>query len=257
MQDDKTKIKIKIKIYVVCHDQDSEGQAKAMIASCRAPDVFSVCRVGVSKYFETQVYDYMSERKHEWDMCDFVGVITYQFEGKTHMPLDSMLQEVSAAGQDGFDAATFLHMRFVRVRANKDVPFVEGCGLQHGPFLFAVITKLLENEGFTERQVLDKKIKGCYCNYWVAKPSIMARYIQFYKKTKQALETDHDLGEWINEESYYRGKLLGTPELLRMTGRPYYTLHPFMYERILGFWLHLNKINTKAIGQDQVYGCLD
>ena len=91
--------------------------------------------------------------------------------------------------------------------------------------------------GYPGHQILSRTIPLVQCNYWMAKPELMQDYINFAKKIKQRMDetSDGGLQALLYSDSQYRGQL-SKERLVQISGKPYYTYHPFICERLPGFF---------------------
>jgi hypothetical protein len=82
-------------------------------------------------------------------------------------------------------------------------------------------------------QILNKDIKGFYCNYWITTPKLMMDYINFFKKVKNIIDTYEDIQHDLWSDSTFQSTTLLTPtECMQKFGIPHYPYHPFIYERM-------------------------
>jgi hypothetical protein len=79
-----------------------------------------------------------------------------------------------------------------------------------------------------ENEVWNDEIPMFYNNYWYARPKVLLEYREFLKKAEEELEK---IPEVYGDSGYTCGN---TPKetLEKITGKPYYTFHPFIYERL-------------------------
>jgi hypothetical protein len=87
----------------------------------------------------------------------------------------------------------------------------------------------------------------------MAKPEWVIKYISFYKNVVYIMENNTNIKYLLYQNSNYHGKLLEYPEILiKICGRPYYTFHPFIIERLVCFffWVHGAKIYQPNIRKD-------
>ena len=94
-----------------------------------------------------------------------------------------------------------------------------------------------------------------YCNYWIMRSSIFHKYREFVNKAMDILDTDSELVELCYQDSGYKGTMyfLNQETLLQIAGKPYYTFHPFILERLVCFWVHINGFKTKMIQPTDAY----
>ena len=238
-------------LYIVCHDDTSETIANDLIITYYPYG--KVIRVpNNSPYFESEVFLELAkpEYKNEWNSgrYAYVGVITYSFVKKVGPVaiLDELNKLVQRSYDDNtqLDVASILNLDFGKGRVNRSVSFVESISMQHGPFLWLAISKLLKTLSPTCRQMseldmLDKKAKGFFSNWFVAKPIWMDRYIKFYSNARRLCKINPDIVACLKEDSYYIGqKTMSAEQLTRIFGRPQYGLEPFLFERLTPLFFH-------------------
>lgn len=78
-----------------------------------------------------------------------------------------------------------------------------------------------------------------YCNYWIMKRDVFLKYQSVAKLAINFLTTDPVLVELANKDSNYRGthECLPPHRLQEICGKPYYTFHPFILERLVCFFV--------------------
>jgi hypothetical protein len=243
---------ISISLYIICHDDDSERAATALMQS-HYPYARIVRIEAENKYFENQIFTYLRNNSDEWAHTDYCGIITYSILQKIGKPVD--IHEAIKTNPGG-DIYTLYNLQFVKKKLNLPISFLEGVTIQHGPFFFQTLMTILKRHGFREADIMDKNVPGFFCNYWIAKSAWMMRYIQFFLNTKRMIEHDATLNTYIHEHSWYTGNL-SKERLIQISGRPYYTMHPFLFERLPCFYFHLNRANIIPIGAQGYYMLMD
>lgn len=92
-----------------------------------------------------------------------------------------------------------------------------------------------------------------YCNYWIMKRKLYIKYARLAKRAMDLLESDAELRALVNENSSFGGTLdacSGGP--LECCGKPYYTFHPFIMERLICFFAAVEKLNVHHISQEDI-----
>lgn len=223
-----------ILVYVVCHSDASEAIAKEIT---NGVDFARIVRVGESVYFENQVFDYLHDHENEWKGKDFVGVVSYNFTNKTKKSLKDIYIEVEKNKEN--DVISLFNLLFFNNATRRQIAYYNTGSMQHTIHTYLVLRELFVRNGFQEQDVIDDKIKIWFCNFWLAKPEWMKRFISFYRRCIVLLENDATLKEYIFKDSYYVGSC--TKEtLVRITGKEHYTLHPFVFERLSGYFFSLS-----------------
>lgn len=107
----------------------------------------------------------------------------------------------------------------------------------HGLLFVEIWHEVLRRLGFDERIVrASDSISAYFCNYWLARPSLMLEYIAFLEGAIMLFQHDPALSFLVRADARYAE---GRPEVARdVFGTPFYQLHPFICERlpIVFFW---------------------
>jgi hypothetical protein len=262
---------------ILCHDSDSERQAERVQDSFFR-DVNIDCRIvrlGCrSKYFENQVWNVI----HYWQQTGivqfnrdyaYVGLVTYKFAEK-HDPRDaaSIAEQVRAEVASGeHDVLALKNLDFyMNKNNNKNSPafsrcsVIDGARANHGDaFVRCWYAMLEEALGFspdTARQVSDA-MPGFFCNFWIARTELFLRYCDFARSAMAKLDEhqvqqeekyqENGLGYLAHTDSKYEGRL-SAQSLLSIFGVPYYTMHPFLLERLPCFYFTLCQASIKRLG---------
>lgn len=88
-----------------------------------------------------------------------------------------------------------------------------------------------------------------YCNYWIMKKDHLLKYCEVAKRAMHLIETDQELNNLCHRNSGYRGSV-SRPDLVRISGRPYYTFHPFVMERLICFYKMAENLKLVTIPRD-------
>jgi hypothetical protein len=97
---------------------------------------------------------------------------------------------------------------------------------------------LTEQLGFPATVTQDKAIPFFAANYWCARPAWMLRYINFFMNVQNLLDSGPPrIKEMLYADARYRGKVT-RESLLAISGKPHYTHHPFIMERLPSFFFH-------------------
>lgn len=239
-----------ILFYIVCHDTESQNKAHEMVARIMSiPDVMakSIKVEKNNKYFESQVFEHLNNVDVQkcWYWYEYIGILTYSIEEKLKIKLEDLIKRI----QDTVDTDTniefiaILRLLFNKKKFDQFVSFTEAATLQYGQYFFLSYMKILERLGYTENEYLNPDIQSFVSNWWLTKPKHMLKYLHFHKKCMTAIEYNNKLDRYLNGNSYYNGSL---PKeiLLKMTGKPYYTLHSFLFERLPCFFFHYMKLSN-------------
>jgi len=219
-------------VYCVYHD--SELSKKVTDVILNVYEWMIPYKLNSTKYFENEIILNM-----QIDMTKkYVGQITYNFAYSkydifTHIDLNKLLDSVNT------DIVTLYHNPHEKIRdIHKSI----------NPKFIDIWTRLLIKMLPNDIDVLSDSIKLFYCNFWVAKPEIMKEYQDFLKKAIELLEEDPDV---YDDAGYTSPTVITKERLVEISGKPYYTFHPFILERLpcVFFWYkgysmhHANIIN--------------
>lgn len=93
-----------------------------------------------------------------------------------------------------------------------------------------------------------------YCNYWIMKRELFLKYQAVAKKAMDLLTTDTTLVELANKDSSYKGthECLPSHRLLEICGKPYYTFHPFILERLVCFFVVAEGAKVQYVTKEDV-----
>jgi hypothetical protein len=203
-------------VYVLSYDDASEQRAHKLFE--HDPCV-RFLRLGVNKYCESQAYDVLAQKEHEWRDAAFVGTLAYGADTKITIPdwlaLHNKLEhtEVDIIGLLPFGT------HLVTQATN------------HHPLFPAIWQRLLAKMGYTWRDIFDVETPVFLCNYWLARPQWMRRFIEFSKRARHMLDNDHLLIDMSMQDACYRNHF-SKDMCLQAFGRPYITYHPFVCERL-------------------------
>jgi len=214
-----------ILIYILYHNQESYTMATKFLKFKWA----KLRKIYSTKYFESIVFLYLDKNRDEWINKKFVGFLTYNSYKKTILfDIEYLANEYS-----DYDIISFnnSYVSPLLIQAETDHPsFIN---------IWEQILLLLN---YDILDILSLKIPLFYNNYWMAKPLWLSKYIEFYINILYIMENNNKIKYLLYNNSNYKGKLLEYPSvLIKMCGRPYYTFHPFIIERLPCFYFWVNK----------------
>jgi hypothetical protein len=213
-----------ILIYILYHNQESFKLASTFIKYkwARLRKIYS------TKYFESIIFLYLDNNREEWINKKFVGFLTYN----SYKKIKIFDIEYLANKYYNYDVISFNnHNSSLLITSEKSHPnFIN------------IWEQILLSLGYNIDDILSSNIPAYYNNYWMAKPVWIDKYIKFYKKVIDIMENNNQIRYMLYNNSKYNGKLLQYPEILiKMCGRPYYTFHPFIIERLVCFFFWIEK----------------
>ena len=221
-------------IYVMYHDEESYNTAKMF----QKYEWARFQKLGNSIFFENAFFPILKTKQGEWESKQYVGLVSYNIVKKQNLkrfPLRTIIDSAGDADvitffgyarQDLLSQATFMHPKFLDIWLN-----------------------LLLKLGYKMEDILSNRIPMFPCNCWMAKPDWMKRYVDFAVQAMELLEKDEGLRTLCYNDSGYRSNL-SKGKLIEISGKPYYTYHPFIMERLpcFFFWVEGANIYSSNIG---------
>lgn len=214
-----------ILIYILYHNQESYVMASRFLKFKWA----KLRKIYSTKYFESIVFLYLDKNRDEWINKKFVGFLTYNSYKKTILfDIEYLVNEYS-----NYDVISFNNYY--------TSPLLIQAESVHPSFI-NIWEQLLLLLNYDLNDILSLKIPLFFNNYWMAKPKWLSKYIEFYINILYIMENNNNIKYLLYKNSNYTGKLLEYPTvLIKMCGRPYYTFHPFIIERLPCFFFWVNK----------------
>jgi hypothetical protein len=213
---------------IYCLFYDDASRVKAQALERLYPQSVRLLKVGQDLYYEGQAFRMLMERADEWKDKSYVGTIAYSFVEKCGVMFD-LDKVVAHAAAQAVDVVAFLPTFTDMLQQANDC---------HPKFQELWHCLLCLGMGFAYGQAHDRNIRGFYCNYWMARPSWMLSWIAFYLRAQHILDTaGGEFKERLYSDANYSGKL-PCAALTAISGRPYYTYHPFLMERLPCFFFH-------------------
>lgn len=231
-------LKGKLVLYIVCHDDASEREAReveAELSSDRCTCI--IARIsGKTRFFENEVWHRVLGDFTAWSEAAYVGMLAYSCRRK--VPVDQVRSALSkAAFRDPGVGPDVLAMYNLDLHSYGKRHVISAATQYHGPGFETAWHALLYKLGFGEQTVdrVENSMPGFYCNYWMAKPYFMHVYLAYVTRAMQMITSEPELASLFNQNArYYCGSL--TPkQLVEVCGQPYYTMHPFVLERLPSF----------------------
>jgi hypothetical protein len=163
----------------------------------------------------------------EWRECDYVGTLSWKAPQKISMPdMEALTTYITSLKPD---VVPFFPCHETIVEQ----------GERHHPLFRDLWSKLTYELGIPEDKATDPSIPLFFCNYWMATPSWMLRYIEFFKSAQHVLDTCESIQSNLWSDSRF-DKVISDEKCMQIFGRPYYPYHCFLCERLpcLFFKLH-------------------
>jgi hypothetical protein len=191
-----------------------------------------------NKWLENQVFvDLRKAEEHK--KADYFGIFSVKFRnklGKTGAIVKRMIEQ-----NPGFEVYSFFDgVQNMWRHADKWHPDFSKVG--------DMILSKIGYKGATKRD-----IQMVYSNHWIATPEVYERYVdEMLIPAMEIMESDSEINELVNRDSGYRigfkGEKIASKETcLKVFGKPYYTYHPFICERLFATWADWNNIKIKVI----------
>lgn len=219
----------KVVVYVLAYDEESTQAARAKFGDCDWARVVQLPDdPATNKYMEGAAFlSVLPARRAEWQDADFVGTLSWKAHQKIGIPrqFDTVCDEVRDADVVALLPSTE-HMLMQAVRCH--------------PRFLEVWVPLLQKMGYAAQDAVSIKIPSMYCNYWLASPAWMDRYLAFYARAVHLLETDEGLQEALWDSACYN-TALPTDRVRAVYGKPYVPYHPFVSERLVCAFCHLEQ----------------
>ena len=203
----------KIIIYVLCYDDDTEEFSNIYFKHYNWARIYRI--KNQSHLFEGVMYQTeLLELYDEWKDAEYVGTISHSFFKK--MKIEQLLYNLNISSPLLHDVVIFKSVAndLFHLHSNPDLKRAyQEIYRQTMPFRFSRVIQ-----------------RYSIYNYWMAKPTFMLRYIQFFNSIWLPAVEKHPL-IWNN--AGYSDEKLSPEALSKLTKRvPHYPMHPFMNERI-------------------------
>jgi len=210
-------------IFVLCHDDASEAAARADFAAHAAwARVHRIPRAQQSHLFEGVMYsEALWALRSLWQAADFVGTVSYKLAAKANF--SNFVARLSAADAAREDVVYFL--------PGHGDPF---SGHGNDREFRALFQRLAAAAGLPPLPPADHV--WAFCNFWMATPSYMASFLRFFVETWLPLINAEPL---VWADAHYRDASLPRAALEQLTGRPHYTQHAFLNERVTSVFFAL------------------
>ena len=228
---------MKLVVYVLCYDDTSEAAAKDEFEKhewarvVRLPDDR---RTG--KYMEGAAFlGTLQSRKAEWHDADLVGTMSW----KASLKIDVNAVADACRRCAGADVVTFLPSTDMLLRS-----------VLHHPRFLEVWVPLLSHLGYSAPDIVHSDMPAFYCNYWMATPAWMDRFMAFYARVHRALEDLPCIQDALWSHAGYPTHLT-RERCIQVYGRPYIPYHPFVCERVpcFFFWKEGASIAPAPLGK--------
>jgi hypothetical protein len=211
----------------MCYDDASEKGAKEAFEQYRWARVVRLPDSEFQRYMEGVAFlELLPSLRHEWADVDMVGTLSWRAPAK--IDVSKLERACVDVFREGFEAVAFMPSH---------LPFGYQASRCH-PRFGEVWLALMEAMGVPFDDMEDD-IVTFFCNYWVATPRVMSEFCEFYRHAIEALEgLPPNVHEALWADSTYPTHV-PIERLLKVYGRPYMPLHPFVGERLACLFFHV------------------
>lgn len=225
----------KVLLYVLCYSSKS----------CRVADKYfsrkhwaKRVRLPSTVFFETDVFVNHFPRlmaKDLWTQYDYVGTISWKAHIKFSMAFNFgmfNLTDIIASAPENVDV-----IGFVGQAKGKAVSMLLEAKKVHKRFE-EIWTGLLDAfSTYTPEQISTNGMIPFYCNYFLAKPQHMVRFLPFIKQAQNYLQHLPSIQEALwSDPKYTVGKATVAKAVFNRT---VYAYHPFILERLTPFFFNV------------------
>lgn len=214
------------KIYILAYNQETFDTATKQFSD---KSWATVININTTIYFENIMYDnWLIAHKDEWINYDYVGTLSWKSHTKIRLPKLDHIKSIESINFENPDVVAFAPANMnLLYQATRD----------HGFKFKTLWIEILKKLNYSMEKIMDPSIKLFWCNYWMAKPNVMLDYIKFFQQVKLVLENTKEIQSDLWSNSNYNG-YVSKERLIEIFGRPYYTYHPFLLERLPCFFFH-------------------
>lgn len=212
---------MKILIYVLCHNQETKACA---IKEYGDKEWAKIICIETTVLLENIMYDkWLLEHYEDWKDVDYVGTISWKASKKILLP-------------DMHKLAHFLeHVPFDIIPFYMTNDKLIEQATHYHPKFKNLWLKWLTALDIDQKIILDDETPAFFSNYWITKPNLMLKYIDYFKTAKIVLETTQDIQDELWENANYNDTL-SKDKCFQIFGKPYFPYHVFLYERLPCFF---------------------
>lgn len=222
---------MKILFYILCFDDSSELYIQQNLPPVMKP-VSKILRLPPNnKYLEFYFFShYLLSHQEEWQDMDYVGSLSWKYQQKIP-PINLYIIEKKIK-QFHPDLFSFYNVK---------TPLLHTAEICH-PSFKKCWNALFQSLGYTEKEYNTTRFPSFFCNYWIAKSSVLHDFAVFASSLIQHIESTPSLQELLYTDSNYKGNL-STEQLLNLFQKPYYPMICFILERVICFYAYHHKLS--------------
>ena len=221
--------------FIISHDDGSSRVADAY-GKCR--DWIYNVKFGASKFFESEIYNYLLERPKILLQYDYIMISTYKTIEMVASELKAYLKH---ARLESYDCIPFLRSH---------AGFTDQFRYRHGAAMIKAWDLLLQKLGYSLAVIREfDNLKPFYRSTFLIKPDVLLKLSAMMQNAMLLTNKDKVLRNAFSRDARY---VNGSEEqAMKSFGTRYYQYHPFIFERLPVFFLYL--LNAKVC-IDQPYG---
>ena len=198
--------------------------------------LFKPVYIPQNKYYESHIFKIPYEDLLAGDE-EYVGHVTYSYKKKIS-PVDFETLVTKYKTQD-YDIYALCPAPGLDIYEHADT--------WHKGFL-EIWERLIALLGYKAYQQYPTP-PAFFCNYWIMKKDAFIKYRGLALKAMEIMDSDPVLKDLCDRNSSYNGThmKLETERLISISGKPYYTFHPFILERLICFVATVENMRIKLV----------
>lgn len=218
----------KIKGYQVYYDHAQENFLNRKLIPYFNPVVYSPC-------LENHVISELILTDQHQD-CDYFGVLSWKFEKKHARSLTKLIEQVET-DQEKIDVYTFFQLH--------TKPNVWQVAEKWHPGITEIAREIFKRMG--KAQDFDTvRTPAVYQNAFLTRPEIYEDYVKNWLVPFMEILKHEDIKARCDIDTRYKSEK-SKDRLKTIFGFPYYTLHPFLCERLFSTYLAYTNYKVKHI----------
>lgn len=231
-------------IYILYHDFESEKIAQSLNESWS--DLYKVnfksLRVGHTALMENEVFLKLIESIDEWKNEDYVGIVSYSVLKKMSEFSDKQIVDINWDNlkkytfKDNYDVIGLYALDYYK--GGYKISLQEGGTFQHGMKFIQSWESILKKCNYCREQIYDENILPFFCNWWIARPEFMLKYITFFLQILNISLHDDESRKLLLSNAFYTNQSYSKEQIKMIFNSEYYSLIPFVFERLPSFFFH-------------------